>query len=124
MKKVTGENNIAMEHFSTLSYVLAGFIGSQFGNKKNSTEDLNLPKSLFFLRDTTVAIAFTMSIIFLITCLFAGNDLVKELSGGKIGLFFPLCSPSFLPPVSTLFYKVCKWSSLKLFLHLKGFLKN
>ncbi|EGY28548.1 hypothetical protein Rin_00015040 [Candidatus Regiella insecticola 5.15] len=90
MKKVTGENNIAMGHFSTLSYVLAGFIGSQFGNKKNSTEDLNLPKSLFFLRDTPVAIAFTMSIIFLITCLFAGNDLVKELSGGKNWFMFSL----------------------------------
>ena len=77
MKKVTGSDDVAIGHFSTLSYVLAGFIGSKFGNKEHSTEDMNVPKSLLFLRDTPVAISFTMSIIFLVTCLFAGADAVK-----------------------------------------------
>ena len=77
-------------HFSTLSYVLAGFIGSKFGNKEHSTEDMNVPKSLLFLRDTPVAISFTMSIIFLVTCLFAGADAVKELSGGKNWFMFSI----------------------------------
>ncbi|MBZ9013186.1 PTS ascorbate transporter subunit IIC, partial [Escherichia coli] len=47
-------------------------------------------KSLLFLRDTPVAISFTMSIIFLVTCLFAGADAVKELSGGKNWFMFSI----------------------------------
>ncbi|RKQ39415.1 PTS ascorbate transporter subunit IIC [Enterobacter sp. R1(2018)] len=90
MKKVTGSDDVAIGHFSTLSYVLAGFIGSRFGNKEHSTEDMNVPKSLLFLRDTPVAISFTMSIIFLVTCLFAGADVVKELSGGKNWFMFSI----------------------------------
>ncbi|EOV7422899.1 TPA: PTS ascorbate transporter subunit IIC [Escherichia coli] len=90
MKKVTGSDDVVIGHFSTLSYVLAGFIGSKFGNKEHSTEDMNVPKSLLFLRDTPVAISFTMSIIFLVTCLFAGADAVKELSGGKNWFMFSI----------------------------------
>ncbi|ATA23177.1 PTS ascorbate transporter subunit IIC [Brenneria goodwinii] len=90
MKKVTGSDEVAIGHFSTLSYVLAGFIGSRFGNKAHSTEDMNVPKSLLFLRDTPVAIAFTMSIIFIITCLFAGPEFVKSISGGKNWLMFSI----------------------------------
>ena len=90
MKQVTGSDDVAIGHFSTMSYVLAGFIGSKFGNKEHSTEDMDVPKSLLFLRDTPVAISFTMSIIFLITCLFAGGDFVREVSGGKHWFMFSM----------------------------------
>ncbi|WP_036774556.1 PTS ascorbate transporter subunit IIC [Photorhabdus australis] len=90
MKKVTGSDEVAIGHFSTLSYVLAGFIGSKLGNKAHSTEEMNVPKSLLFLRDTSVAISCTMAIIFMITCLFAGDDFVREVSGGKNGFMFSL----------------------------------
>ena len=108
MKKVTGSDDVAIGHFSTLSYVLAGFIGSKFGNKEHSTEDMNVPKSLLFLRDTPVAISFTMIIIFLLTCLFAGADAVKELSGGKNWFMFSIMQlPSQL--ACTSFCRVCAW---------------
>ncbi|CAI2333240.1 Putative integral membrane protein [Vibrio parahaemolyticus] len=90
MKQVTGSDDVAIGHFSTLSYVLAGFIGSKFGNKEHSTEEMNVPKSLLFLRDTPVAISFTMGIIFMVTCLFAGGDFVREVSGGKHWSIFAL----------------------------------
>ncbi|EPU4700205.1 PTS ascorbate transporter subunit IIC [Vibrio parahaemolyticus] len=90
MKQVTGSDDVAIGHFSTLSYVLAGFIGSKFGNKEHSTEEMNVPKSLLFLRDTPVAISFTMGIIFMVTCLFAGGDFVREVSGGKHWSMFAL----------------------------------
>ncbi|OCA55901.1 PTS ascorbate transporter subunit IIC [Photorhabdus namnaonensis] len=90
MKKVTGSDDVAIGHFSTLSYVLSGFIGSKLGNKAYSTEEMNVPKSLLFLRDTPVAISFTMAIIFMISCLFAGGDFVREVSGGKNGFMFSL----------------------------------
>ncbi len=108
MKKVTGSDDVAIGHFSTLSYVLAGFIGSKFGNKEHSTEDMNVPKSLLFLRDTPVAISFTMIIIFLLTCLFAGADAVKELSGGKNWFMFSIMqSITFAAGV----YIILKWST-------------
>ncbi|PHM46059.1 PTS ascorbate transporter subunit IIC [Xenorhabdus mauleonii] len=90
MKKITGSDDVALGHFSTLSYVLSGFIGDKFGNKSHSTEEVNVPKSLLFLRDTPVAISFTMAIIFVITCLFAGNDVVLQISGGKNIVMFSL----------------------------------
>ncbi|HHG3619825.1 TPA: PTS ascorbate transporter subunit IIC [Vibrio parahaemolyticus] len=90
MKQVTGSDDVAIGYFSTLSYVLAGFIGSKFGNKEHSTEEMNVPKSLLFLRDTPVAISFTMGIIFMVTCLFAGGDFVREVSGGKHWSMFAL----------------------------------
>ncbi|WP_281188196.1 PTS ascorbate transporter subunit IIC [Vibrio harveyi] len=90
MKQVTGSDDVAIGHFSTLSYVLAGFIGSKFGNKGHSTEEMNVPKSLLFLRDTPVAISFTMGIIFMVTCIFAGGDFVREVSGGKHWFMFAL----------------------------------
>ncbi|EMV2916136.1 MULTISPECIES: PTS ascorbate transporter subunit IIC [Vibrio] len=90
MKQVTGSDDVAIGHFSTLSYVLAGFIGSKFGNKEHSTEEMNVPKSLLFLRDTPVAISFTMGIIFMVTCIFAGGDFVREVSSGKHWFMFAL----------------------------------
>ncbi|MEB5556282.1 PTS ascorbate transporter subunit IIC [Vibrio cholerae] len=90
MKQVTGSDDVAIGHFSTLSYVLAGFIGSKFGNKAHSTEEMDVPKGLLFLRDTPVAISFTMGIIFMVTCLFAGGDFVREVSGGKHWFMFAL----------------------------------
>lgn len=90
MKKVTGSDDVAIGHFSTVSYLLAGFIGSKFGNKENSTESMNLPKALLFLRDTPVAISFTMGIIFLVTCAVAGGDFVATVSNGKHWVMFAL----------------------------------
>ncbi|MCC8365614.1 PTS ascorbate transporter subunit IIC [Xenorhabdus sp. PB61.4] len=90
MKKVTGSDDVAIGHFSTLSYVLAGFIGSKLGNREHSTEEMNVPKSLLFLRDTSVSISLTMAIIFLLTCLFADQEFVRQISGGKNSIMYSL----------------------------------
>ncbi|WP_034915773.1 MULTISPECIES: PTS ascorbate transporter subunit IIC [Erwinia] len=91
MKKVTGSDEVAYGHFSALSQLLAAFIGSRFGNKEKSTEDMEVPRSLLFLRDTPVAIAFTMFFIFIFTCLVAGPESVKSMNaGGKNWFMFSL----------------------------------
>lgn len=109
MKKVTGSDDVAIGHFSTLSYVLAGFIGSKFGNKEHSAEDMNVPKSLLVLARHAGCYLFTMSIIFTVTCLFAGADVVKELSGGKTGSCSPSCNPLPSQLACTSFCRVCVW---------------
>ncbi|WP_336803724.1 PTS ascorbate transporter subunit IIC [Erwinia aphidicola] len=91
MKKVTGSDDVAFGHFSAISQLLSAWIGSKFGNKEKSTEDMEVPKSLLFLRDTPVAIAFTMFFIFIFTCLVAGPSTVKEMNaGGKNWFMFSL----------------------------------
>ncbi|ATP92127.1 PTS ascorbate transporter subunit IIC [Aeromonas caviae] len=90
MKQVTGSDDVALGHFSTCSYVLAGWIGAKFGNKAHSSEEVQVPKSLLFLRDTPVAISFTMGIIFLITSAFAGPEFVASVAKGKHWFMFSL----------------------------------
>ncbi len=93
MKQITGSDDVALGHFSTCSYVLAGWIGAKFGNKAHSSEEVQVPKSLLFLRDTPVAISFTMGIIFLITSAFAGPEFVASVASvakGKHWFMFSL----------------------------------
>ncbi|MFM5601573.1 PTS ascorbate transporter subunit IIC [Aeromonas veronii] len=90
MKQITGSDGVALGHFSTCSYVLSALIGAKFGNKAHSCEDVQVPKSLLFLRDTPVAISFTMGIIFLVTSAFAGPEFVSSVAKGKHWFMFSL----------------------------------
>ncbi|WP_323896536.1 PTS ascorbate transporter subunit IIC [Aeromonas allosaccharophila] len=90
MKQITGSDDVALGHFSTCSYVLSALIGAKFGNKVHSCEDVQVPKSLLFLRDTPVAISFTMGIIFLVTAAFAGPEFVTSVAKGKHWFMFSL----------------------------------
>ena len=90
MKQITGSDDVALGHFSTCSYVLSALIGAKFGNKAHSCEDVQVPKSLLFLRDTPVAISFTMGIIFLVTAAFAGPEFVTSVAKGKHWFMFSL----------------------------------
>lgn len=67
-RKVTGSNAVALGHFGGLGYWFAGVIGKIFANdpKRKSTEEINFPKRLIFLRDTTVSISITMMIFFVV----------------------------------------------------------
>ena len=89
-EKVTGTDQLAMGHFSTFSYILAGFIGEKFGNKEKSTEDIKVPKSLMFLRDTPTAIGVTMTIFFFIASVVAGGEFVETVSNGQNWVVFSI----------------------------------
>ena len=84
MSKVVGQDDVAIGHFSTISYWGSGLVGKFVGGKDpKSTEEINFPKSLAFLRDSSLAIAITMSIIFIVLAIAAGSSFVhQELSGG------------------------------------------
>lgn len=67
-RKVTGTDGVALGHFGGIGYWFAGVIGKLFAHdpKRKSTEEINFPKRLVFLRDTTVSISITMMVFFLI----------------------------------------------------------
>lgn len=82
-KQITKTDTIAMGHTGSLGYAISGLLGKYIGDKEKSTEDIDFPKGLAFLRDSTVSIAITMSIVYVIVALFAGNTFIAEnLSGG------------------------------------------
>ena len=91
MRKITGNDKVAMGHTGNIGYASAGLIGKLFGNPKKSTEDLNIPKSFGFLRDSTVSIMLVMSIVYLALSVATGFDYVeKNLSNGSSALVFSL----------------------------------
>ncbi|GGX76043.1 PTS ascorbate transporter subunit IIC [Streptomyces fructofermentans] len=73
-KKVTGNDNVAMGHFGTAGYIVSGAAGRLVGKRSRSTEDMKLPEGLRFLRDSMVATALSMVLIYLVmSLLFLGK---------------------------------------------------
>lgn len=82
-RQITKNDSVALGHTGDFGYALSGLIGKYVGDKTKSTEDIKFPKGLSFLRDSTVSITLTMSVVYIIVALFAGSSYVtKHLSGG------------------------------------------
>lgn len=91
MRKITGGDTVAMGHTGNIGYAAAGLIGKWFGNKKKSTEDLNIPKSLGFLRDSTVSITLLMGIVYIALAIAAGPTFIEgKLSAGTNFIIYAL----------------------------------
>ncbi|PLR82314.1 PTS ascorbate transporter subunit IIC [Bacillus canaveralius] len=91
MRKIVGNDSVAFGHFSTLGYALSGLVGKMVGKGSKSTEDIKFPKGLGFLRDSSVTIALTMTVLYVIIALFAGPSYVEtELSNGTHYLVFSI----------------------------------
>ncbi|MFJ8518066.1 PTS ascorbate transporter subunit IIC [Lysinibacillus xylanilyticus] len=91
VRQITGSDDFAIGHFGSVGYYVSAKIGKLFGNKAKSTEDIKVPKSLGFLRDTSVAVSLTMSLFFIIVALFAGPSYIEtQLSGGSNFIVFAI----------------------------------
>ncbi|MBB3129063.1 PTS system ascorbate-specific IIC component [Paenibacillus rhizosphaerae] len=66
LRKVTGNDNIALGHTSASVALLAALLGKVLGNKKNDSEKIKVPKGFEFLRDSNVITALSMGVLFLI----------------------------------------------------------
>ncbi|WP_153462904.1 PTS ascorbate transporter subunit IIC [Sediminibacillus terrae] len=66
MRKITGNDNIALGHTSASVALLGALAGKVLGNKDNDSEKIKLPKGLEFLRDSNVITALTMGLLFLV----------------------------------------------------------
>lgn len=77
-RKVAKTDSIALGHFGGIGYAISGQVGKLFKGGKSS-EDINFPKRLIFLRDTTVAISITMMVFFiLVTGVAVGRGILAE----------------------------------------------
>jgi PTS system ascorbate-specific IIC component len=87
MRKVTGSDDVALGHTGGAGIALSGLVATLTRSTKKpsrSTEDITFPKGLGFLRDTTVIVALSMAVIYVIVALFAGSAYIEsELSDGQ-----------------------------------------
>ncbi|HPW52943.1 MAG TPA: PTS ascorbate transporter subunit IIC [Erysipelotrichaceae bacterium] len=65
MEKIVETDELGFGHFGGFGYWVSAQVGKLFKGSK-STEDINFPQRLTFLRDTTVSIGLTMVVFFLI----------------------------------------------------------
>lgn len=91
MKKITKNESVALGHFSGVGYALAAVIGKVVGGDSKSTEEMKVPKSLSFLRDSVVSVSLTMLILYVIVAVAAGPEFVEtKISNGDNFLVFAL----------------------------------
>lgn len=89
MKGITGDDSVAFGHFSSIGYAASAVIGKAVGKDSKSTEEMQLPKNLSFLRDSSISISVTMMAIYWILAVLAGKEFVETtLSGGENFLIF------------------------------------
>ncbi|MGG6314165.1 PTS ascorbate transporter subunit IIC [Paenibacillus macerans] len=69
MRKITGNDNIALGHTSAAAGLLAALLGKWAGNKENDSEKIKVPKGLEFLRDSNVITALCMGLLFFVGAL-------------------------------------------------------
>jgi PTS system ascorbate-specific IIC component len=90
-RQITDSDDFALGHFNSIGYLLSSLTGKYLGNKTNSTEELKVPKSLGFLRDSSVSLALTMTILFIIVGICAGGSFVEtKLSSGQNFIVYAL----------------------------------
>lgn len=66
MRRVTNNQPVAMGHFGTLGYIAAGVTGQIVGKGSKSTEEMEFPQGLRFLRDPMVGTAVAMIFIYIV----------------------------------------------------------
>lgn len=83
VKKVTNNDSVGFGFWGSSLVCFTGWIGGKLGNKEHSTETMNVPKKLDFLKEMSILMGIVMSIIFLVTSFFVDSKLMTELAGGQ-----------------------------------------
>lgn len=91
--KVTGTKDIAIGHTGIIYYWISAKIARLVGNKERSAEEVNVPKSLNFLRDLSVSLSMAMFVVYIIICLLAISTdptVAAEVFGGTNFIIFSI----------------------------------
>ncbi|WP_104198215.1 PTS ascorbate transporter subunit IIC [Cryobacterium sp. M15] len=92
-KRITGDDTIAIGHFGTLGYIAAGAVGQAVGKRSKSTEHINFPQNLRFLRDSMVATSVSMVAIYMV---FAIWGLIALPRADALGIFGSIDAGAFI----------------------------
>ena len=93
VRKVTGNDNVALGFYGSSLIWVSGWIGGKLGNfpggrtrvkgQQKSTEDIQISEKWDFLKEMSVLMSIVMVIVFAITAAFTSPDVLAEVSGGK-----------------------------------------
>ncbi|MBP1991087.1 PTS ascorbate transporter subunit IIC [Paenibacillus eucommiae] len=83
VRKVTGNDHVAIGFWGSSWISLSGWLGGLVGNKEKSTEDIKVPKSIDFLKDMSVLMGLVMIAIFIITTAFVDSATMTEITKGQ-----------------------------------------
>ena len=89
MEKICGTKELGFGHFGGVGYWFAAQCAKPFKNKSKSTEEIEFPKRLTFLRDTTVSVGLTMVIFFLIVTGVAVSKGILNADANEILQLYP-----------------------------------
>ena len=81
VRKITGNNDIALGHFCTIGYLFEAGVAKLVGNPEQSVEKIKLPKAFEFLQDTYLSVMVIMVPLYLITAFFAGEEFCQPIAG-------------------------------------------
>lgn len=90
VRKITGNDDIALGHFCTIGYVLSALVSKLVGDPSKSTEDTKISTKLSFLQDTYLAVGFVMVPLYALMAILAGPSVVNEVTGGKNYIVFAI----------------------------------
>jgi len=91
---VTGDDSLALGHFGSGCYWLSAQIGKMFHkDDMTTTEDINFPKTLSFLRENTVSIALAMFLCYIVVAgvaNFNAAEAAEEIFGGDNWILYSI----------------------------------
>ncbi len=88
IRKVIGDDSLALGHFGSGCYCLSAQIGKLFGRKEDTTttEDIHFPQGLSFLRENTISIALAMFLCYIVVsgvAVFTSPEAAAEIFAGE-----------------------------------------
>jgi len=87
---VGNSDSFAIAHLTTVGTAVAGYIGGLLGDKTKSAEDMKLPESLEFFKDTSMSVSIVMGIFYLLLVILAGTEVVGPVAGDTNYIVFGL----------------------------------
>lgn len=92
MRKVTGSNDLAYGHTTSFGVIVGSLVGNLFkGKKEESSEDLQIPSYLTFLKDITVSTAIVMTLLYVICVALAGPAWIEaNISNGQAAYMYAI----------------------------------
>jgi len=94
VRKVTGNDNVGFGFWGSSLVCAAGWAGGKLGNKEHSSEDINVPKKLDFLKEMSILMGIVMMVIYILTSFFVDKDVMAELTGGQNSITFSVIQAS------------------------------
>ena len=89
-RRVTEDSGFALGHFNTFGYIVSSLVGKVVGKNSVTTEDIEVPENVGFLRDSLVMTTLTMIIVYLILALVAGPAALAQYDAGGNYIMFAL----------------------------------